>query len=80
MRNSRYQSILNSAACYNEILADFDCQVMALFKASGIGHECVAKALNPCCLMNMAAQAEGDWIYFQKRLHAVTAAPKTEDD
>lgn len=72
--------VVNPAAFYRESLADFDCQVMSFFEAAGIGHECVTKALNPCCLMYMAAQAEGDRIYFQKRFHTVTATPKTENE
>ena len=53
---------------------------MALLEAPGIGCERFAKALNPGCFMNMAAQAESDWIYFKKSLHTMTAAPKAEDD
>jgi len=39
---------------------------MALLETPRIGHERTAKALNSGRFMNMAAQAEVHWIYFQK--------------
>ena len=52
---------------------------MAPFEAPRIGHEGVLKAFNPGCLMNVAAQAEAYRMLFEKRLHAVAAAPKAEE-
>jgi hypothetical protein len=71
--------MVNSARCCHEIQTDFNRQVMALFETPRIGHEGALKALNPGRLMNMAAQAESNRIYFEKRLHAMTAAPKTKE-
>ena len=52
---------------------------MAPFEAPRIGHEGAAIAFNPGCLMNVAAQAEAYRLLFEKRLYAVTAAPKAEE-